>query len=149
MIADAINVVTDQELREYQSTGRKMDAPKMSSKVKAERRASFSAKKNGTEQVVSAPVSTMPEEKPKPAPRQVADIPPVKKLYVHVKDPDDHSSLLALKQACGNFPGGLDIVLVLGESKKSAIKLPFQVDGTDLLVGELVKLLGEDCVVVK
>lgn len=149
MIADAINVVTDQELREYQSTGRKMDAPKMSSKVKAERRASFSAKKNGTEQIVSAPVSTMPEEKPKPAPRQVADVPPVKKLYVHIKDPDDHASLLVLKQTCGNFPGGLDIILVLGESKKSAIKLPFQVDGTDPLVGELVKLLGEDCVVVK
>jgi hypothetical protein len=41
------------------------------------------------------------------------------------------------------------VVLVLGDEKKSAIKLPFAVECTDLLVGELVKLLGEDAVVVK
>jgi hypothetical protein len=41
------------------------------------------------------------------------------------------------------------IVLVLGSDKKSAIKLPFMVDSSDKLLGDLVKLLGEDAVVVK
>jgi hypothetical protein len=77
------------------------------------------------------------------------DIPPVKKLFVHIKNPDDHSSLLLLKQICGEFPGKTDIILVLGAEKKSAIKLPFKVDGSDNLLGSLVKQLGEDCVVLK
>lgn len=151
MIADSINEVTDKELRDYESTGRKMEAPKMSSKVITERRAAFKSAKNGTPTpVASASASTATEEKPKPvAARPVTDIPPVKKLYVHIKDPDNHTALLALKQACSGFPGGTDIILVLGADKKSAIRLPFQIDGSDVLVGELVKLLGEDCVVLK
>lgn len=152
MIADEVNVVTDKELQEYESTGRKMEAPRMSSKVKAERRAAYKASKSGEPAPsVSAPVSTMPEEKPKTVapPRPIMDIPPVKKLFVHIKDPDDHAALLSLKQVCSGFPGRIDIVLVLGANKKSAIRLPFQVDGSDTLVGELVKLLGEDCVVMK
>ena len=70
-------------------------------------------------------------------------------MFVQIKDPDDHAALQALKQACSLYPGPDSIVLVLGENKKSAIKLPFSVDGNDRLVGELVKILGEDAVVVK
>jgi DNA polymerase III subunit alpha len=151
MIADEVMIVTDQELRDYESTGRKMETPKMSNKVIAERRSAYRAVKSGVpaEQAVSTPVSTMPDDTPKSAPRPIADIPVTKKLYVHIKDPDNHGALLALKQTSGSFPGAIDIVLVLGEDKKSAIKLPFQVDGSDVLVGELVKLLGEDCVALK
>jgi hypothetical protein len=148
MIADEVIEVTDKELRDYESTGRKMEAPKMSAKVKAMRVAEFKAK-NSKEKVVSAPATTMPAEAPAPKPRPIMDIPPVKKLFVHIKNPDDHSSLLLLKQICGEFPGKTDIILVLGAEKKSAIKLPFKVDGSDNLLGSLVKQLGEDCVVLK
>ncbi len=154
LIADEVNVVTDKELREYESTGRKMEAPRMSAKVKAERRAAYKAAKNGTPIPTQSAADVAPKkvESPAataPAPRSVADVPLSKKLFVHIKDPDDHSSLLSLKQLCGEFPGGSDIILVLGETKKSAIKLPFSIDVNDTLVGELVKLLGEDCVVMK
>jgi hypothetical protein len=57
--------------------------------------------------------------------------------------------LLHLKQTCSEYVGNIDIILVLGEDKKSAIKLPFRVDGSDELVGALVTQLGEDCVVIK
>jgi len=148
MIADEINVVSDEELRSYESTGRKMETPRMSSKVKAMRVAEHRAKKTGT--TISAPASTPPkDDAPKEKPRPIMDIPPVKKLFVHIKNPDDHESLLALKRICSEFPGASDIILVLGEDKKSAIKLPFRVDGSDNLMGELVKQLGEDCVVLK
>jgi DNA polymerase-3 subunit alpha len=147
MIADDIVEVTDAELRSYESTGRKMETPKMSSKVKAMRVAEFRAKKTGD--VVSAPASTMPADKPAEKPRPIMDIPPAKKLFVHIKNPDDHDALLHLKRICSEFVGNTDIVLVLGADKKSAIKLPFRVDGSDGLVGSLVKQLGEDCVVLK
>ena len=152
MIADEIMLVTDQELRDYEATGRKMDTPTMSSKVKAERRAAYKVAKSGEppQPAVSAPASTKPDDAPKPPPpRPIMDTPEPKKLYVHIKDPDDHGSLLALKQTCSAFPGATPIVLVLGADKKSAIKLPFTVDGSDVLMGELVKLLGEDCVALK
>lgn len=147
MIADEIVEVTDEELRGYESTGRKMDAPKVSSKVKAMRVAEFKAKKSGGSVSVSA--STPPADKPIEKPRPVMDIPAVKKLFVHIKNPDDHDLLLRMKQTCSEYGGNTDIVLVLGEDKRSAIRLPFRVDASDTLVGELVKLLGEDCVVLK
>lgn len=145
MIADEVVLVTDQELRDYESTGRKMEAPKMSAKVKATRIAAMKAQKSGDEAVLD--VSTDQTREKKPAP--LFDIPPVKKLFVHIKNPDDHDALLALKKTCGDYPGVSEIVLVLGDDKKSAIKLPFKVEATDALVGALVKQLGEDCVVLK
>ena len=151
MIADEVVEVTDKEMREYESTGRKMEAPKMSAKVKAMRVAEFKAK-HGKGDEISVPATTMPDEKPAAVaekPRPIMDIPTVKKLFIHIKTPDNHDALLALKQTCGNFVGKTDIILVLGADKKSAIKLPFKVDGSDALIGELVKLLGEDCVVLK
>lgn len=151
MIADEVNVVTDQELRDYESTGRKMEAPRMSSKVKAQRVAEYKAKKSGVP--LPPPVKKdEPAEKapaPAPTPRPTMEVPQPKKLFVHVKDPDDHGALLALKQTCSGFPGANDIILVLGAEKKSAIRLPFTVDSNELLIGELVKLLGEDCVALK
>ncbi len=149
MIADEIVEVTDQELSTYESTGRKMETPKMSSKVKAMRIAEHRAKKSGTANSVSAPASTMPEDKPSPKPRPIMDIPPVKKLFVHIKDPNDHSALLSLKQVCNEFVGNIDIILVLGVDKKSAIKLPFRVDGSDALMSRLSEQLGGDSVVLK
>lgn len=149
MISDEVIIVTDEELRDYESTGRKMEAPKISKEVKAIRVAEYKAKKNGTPMPQQKKPEEKKEEAPPPPPRPVMDIPPVKKLFVHIKDPDDHATLLSLKEVCSGFPGASDIILVLGEGKKSAIRLPFRVDGSDQLVGALVKTLGEDCVVLK
>jgi DNA polymerase-3 subunit alpha len=149
IIVDDIQFVTDKELNEYESTGRKMVKPKVSARVQAMRVAASKDTKNRS---VSSPVS-----KPLPAtsgPSKaeydvVVEPQVIKKLYVHIKDPDDHDGLFALKQICSQFIGPTDIVLVLGENKKSAIKLPFRIDPTDALIGALVKILGEDAVVLK
>ncbi len=139
MIADEIVLVSETELRDYESTGRKMEAPKASSKVRATRVAGKTPAKTIS--------STASSDAPRPKP--LMDIPPVKKLFVHVKDPEDHTVLVDLKKICSEYNGNTDIVLVLGAEKKSAIKLPFRVDGSDALMGALVKLLGEDAVVLK
>jgi len=137
MIADDIQFVTDKELNDYESTGHKMVKPKVSNTVKAER-------------VLKSTKTTVPLEVAVEKPKYIEDvIPPVKKLYVHIKNPDDHEALLALKQVSGRYVGVVDIILVLGETKKSAIKLPFRIEPSDELVGELVKILGEDSVVLK
>jgi len=149
MIADEVVVVTDEELRNYESTGRKMEAPTMSTKVKAMRVADYRAKKSGRDKSVSTPASTLPADNPAEKPTPIYDIPPVKKLFVHIKNPDNHDALLNLKRTCGEYSGNTDIVLVLGEEKKSAIKLPFRVDASNELIGMLVKQHGEDCVVLK
>lgn len=129
MIADEIQIVDDSELRSYESNGRKMVKPKGRA-VTATR--------------TKAQVATQPAVKYAPV-----EVEPVKKLFVHVKDPDDQETLLHLKQACNEFPGLSDIVLVLGEDKKSAIKMPFKIDGSEALIGRLVKIVGEDAVALK
>jgi len=138
MIADDIQVVTDGELITYESNGTKMAKPKARSvsamRTADNRRAAKAAASAPVEKVVYAAVEVLES---------------AKKLYVHVKDPDDAALLVQLKQICSNYPGFGDIVLVLGKDKKSAIKLPFKIDSSLELVGELVKILGEDAVALK
>jgi hypothetical protein len=143
MIADEINIVDDAELEGYESSGRKMVKPKASTKVQAMR---VKSARGGS---VSMPATTPPSNGPSIDEYTVPKVEPLKKLYVHIKNPDDQDSLLKLKQTCSDFPGINDIVLVLGADNKSAIKLPFRVDGSDALIGKLVKILGEDAVVLK
>lgn len=134
IIAESIDIISDKELKDYQSTGRKMAAPSGRPKVTAKRRFSSTPTVVASASMTVAPV--------------VASV-VLKKLYIHIKDPNDHKSLLAIKQACGKYPGDTDVVMVLGSDKKSAIKLPFRVDPSAPLLGDLVAALGEDAVALK
>lgn len=138
IIADNIMIVTDQELRDYVPTGGSPLKPKSGGVVTTKRKFQKSAKPTATTLYASStsPVTPMVAIEPK-------------QLYVNVKDPDDHETLAQLKRECVAHAGSDTIVLVLGSEKKSAIKLPFAVDGSDEFVGKLVKLVGEDAVVVK
>jgi len=127
IIADEITPVTDKELAEYESTGRVMKAPKPRPEGPV-----TVTKKKAAAQVVYQPAAVN-----------------LRKLFVHIKDPDDAERLMQLKEICAKFPGTSDIVLVLGTEKKSAIRLPFKVEDSDSLIDQLVKQLGEDAVVIK
>lgn len=131
MIADTVFFVTEKELREYDPIGKKMIAPK----VKPQNGVSVTK--------VSAATSAKPTAAAKPVAIEL------KKLFVHIKDPNDHEKLKTLKDICAKHAGQSDIVLVLGEGSKTAIKLPFRVDESDNLVSDLVKVLGEDAVKLK
>ncbi|MFZ2544946.1 MAG: DNA polymerase III subunit alpha [Candidatus Saccharimonadales bacterium] len=139
IMADLITIITDDEMKNYQSTGQLSPKPKKG-QIKTFRR-------SGSPQPKSTGISSA-GAKPSVPPVPIAVAVP-KKLYVHVKNSEDHDTLLALKQVSSQYPGLDSIVLVLGSDKKSAIKLPFTVDSGDQLIGQLVKLLGEDAVVVK
>jgi DNA polymerase III alpha subunit len=131
LIADEINLVTDRELAEYESTGRAMKAPKPRAG------GPVTVTKKAATKTVAAEVAFQPHT------------PVLRKFFVHIKNPDDAESLVQLKDICSKFPGSSDIVLVLGTEKKSAIKLPFRVDDCDDLVDRLVRQLGEDAVVIR
>jgi len=145
IIADDVQIIDDAELRNYESHGKRMSKPKAHT-------AGVMAKRTEKAQARSQAQKEAPAAAPKAAASTsytVLAAEPIKKLFIHVKNPDDQATLMSLKQICGEFPGVTDIVLVLGADKKSAIKMPFKVDGSNGLVGELVKLLGEDAVVLK
>lgn len=133
IIADAIDIVTDKELAEYESTGRKMAAPTGKGKVyrKKAQKPAVSAAAAAASPAVVAPVLKLPE------------------LYVHIKDPNDTNALLEFKKSCADHPGQSDVIMVLGEAKDKAIRMPFRVESDDALVSKLVSILGEDCVSIK
>ena len=150
LIADDIIAITDNDINGYESTGRKMDAPKISSAVKKERREAYRNQKNGV-----SPKSAVKNDAAKPQPKthsapvNVAPAIPASKLFVYIKDPNDHSRLVKMKSVCGENAGTTDVVLVLGEKEKSAMRLPFKVDANDNLLSQLKNTLGEECVVLK
>ena len=139
MIADEISVVTDKELNEYQSHGRKMVTPTGRAAVKQKR---YPKKANAG--VTSGSVAAK-------TPKAVTPVTPsvLKTVYVKIANPNDHNSLLALKQLCGKYPGQNDIIMVLGGDKSRAIRLPFRVDAQHELHDGLVRILGDECVAIK
>ena len=141
VIADEVNIVTDKELNEYQSHGRKMTAPKGRAAVKNKRYPRKNA--NGAPAVTAAASA-------KAAPAIIAK--PLEKLetvYVKVKNPSDRDLLVSLKKLCSQNPGQNDIIMILGEDKSNAIRLPFRVDAQRNLRAGLAELLGDECVKVK
>ena len=150
LIADDIIAITDNDINGYESTGRKMDAPKISSAVKKERREAYRNQKNGVSpKSVVKNDAAKPQPKTHSAPVNVAPEIPASKLFVYIKDPNDHSRLVKMKSVCGENAGTTDVVLVLGEKEKSAMRLPFKVDANDNLLSQLKNTLGEECVVLK
>jgi len=151
MIADEVQLVNDDELRTYESNGRKMVKPK-AGKLVAVRKKPGGGKWNGGGNgnggggaAPSAPAATAPARPAGPPP--TAEV--LKKVFVHVKNPEDQDTLMRIRKECALSPGLSDMVLVLGPDKQSAIKMPFRVDGSDELIGRLVKILGEDAVALK
>ena len=132
LIADELTIVTEEELEGYQPTGKQARAPKASPSMAT---------------AVAAPAVTyIPAEKitiePDPEP-------PATKLYVHVRDPDDQEALFKLKQAFNQHPGESEVVLVLGNEKKSAVRMPFKVTLGDELHQTIAGLYGADCVALR
>ena len=150
LIADDIIIVTDDDINSYESTGRKMDAPKVSAAVKKERRAAYKNQRSNassTQRTSSAAAET--HHKKPVVPVDATPKIPASRLFVHVKDPNNHNALIEMKSVCSDYVGTTDVVLVLGEDKKSAMRLPFKVDTDDMLIEKLEQLLGKECVKVQ
>ena len=164
LIAEEILVVTDEELESYESTGRKMEGLKIGKKPQPKQKVMANRASNKPNSSWSSDGKKTSVNEPKkaytPKPKNNVNQPPksetksasnyaaekLKKLFVHVKNPNDHESLLKVKKSCSKYPGLEEIILVLGEEKNSAIRMPFKIDSNSQLAAELVQILGEECV---
>ena len=144
--AEQIDVITDEELQSYESTGVQLKVPTKGVSQKPRNRVSASnvsgGKPNGGGKS-SAPATHFNTT-------ASGDAQPIKpkKVFVRVMDPSNTSALISLKKACANFPGLSEIILVIGEEKK-AMRMPFKCDPEEKLVDELRGFFGPDGVVVK
>lgn len=151
VIADEVVEVSERELRDYESTGRKMDGPKRGNgQVSATRFSGGNKYSRKASAGSSSGASKTATATAAPITRPVAEVPEVKKLFIHIKNPENSDALLEMKQICSDYPGISDVVLVLGDNdQKSAMRLPFRVEAGDALIAKLVKALGEDAVALK
>lgn len=144
--AEQIDVITDEELQSYESTGVQLKVPTKGVSQKPRNRVSASnvsgGKPSGSGKS-SAPATHF-------STTASGDAQPIKpkKVFVRVMDPSNTSALISLKKACANFPGLSEIILVIGEEKK-AMRMPFKCDPEQKLVEELRNYFGPEGVVVK
>ena len=144
MIANEIDIVTDNELAEYESTGQTMRQPTGPAPRRRVPRRSQSVTTAKSSQATSVTRrSTAVDSVPSVAPLQLPTV------YVRVKDPNDVEALAQFKRVCTQNPGQSEIIMMLGDDKTSAIRLPFRVDAVDELTERLGTILGEDCVALK
>jgi DNA polymerase-3 subunit alpha len=72
-----------------------------------------------------------------------------RKLFIHVKDPTDGKKLEKLREILANNRGENEVILVLGETKKDAIRAPFRVKISESLMSEVADIYDEKAVFVK
>jgi len=121
IIADEITHITQETINAYKPIGKNYEPEPSSRNTK-------SVKSNSS-----------PSSKPMATP----------KLYIHVKKPEDNDKLLELKQLLNKFPGQQEVILVLGEADKSALKLPFKVDASDDLIKQAGEIYEPSCIALK
>ncbi len=149
VLAEVVELVSDDVLNSYQPTGTKLAAPAKAPE-KSFRRGSGS--KTSAERVYRGGAK---QESPKTidVPRVLAAPPkdPRKeKLYVLIENPDDTETLTSIRRLADLNLGFQDMVLVLkdGETKRP-LRMPFRVDANEDFLKKLRELLGEDNVKVK
>lgn len=135
ILVDSIELLDSSEVVNYQATGKFFE-------LKANSQKSKPGNKSKAKTKTSRPKLNQPKNTHKPKKTN-------SRLFIHIKNPDDHDQLLELKKTLNKHPGGTEAVLVLGESEKSALKLPFRVDISNGLTNELADLVSSECVAVR
>ncbi|GHU07804.1 DNA-directed DNA polymerase [Alphaproteobacteria bacterium] len=129
VIADSITIVTDNELNNYQTTGKTMTVGSASKKPDVPKKTS--------------------DKKAKPVEALTPEIISKRKLYIHVKDPNDSEKLVAMKQKLSEFPGDDEVILVLGAGNDDILKMPFGVGVDSKLTDVLGEIYGENNISVQ
>ena len=147
IIADSVEVISDDMLNNYQSTGTKL--PPLADAPKSRRRTRTSAEnvyRGRTQKSTPAPAPA-----PEPhAPVTPPEDPRKKKLYILIKEPTNTELLTEIRHLCDVNPGVQEIIMVLDDGRtKTPIRPQFKIDACHDLVGSLSELLGEECVKVQ
>ena len=141
VLIDSVELISDEVLKSYTATGKKLPEPK--SAEKPTRRFSRSSAES-VSKTVSRP--TEPESLPVAKPKD----PRNERLYLLIKDPEDAATLTKIRQACDRNLGIQEVILVFkNNGEKQILKMPFKVEISDELKTELIKILGEENLKVK
>ena len=134
--AEAVELVSDDLLENYQPTGTKLAQPWTTPKLEGEE---FWRRKKRSQQGIEA--LKVAKSVPKDPRRQ--------KLFLLVKDLEDVDALTTLKELADEYAGLQEVVLVVIEDgEKKALKMPFKVDICPDLLDDLKRLVGEGSVKV-
>ncbi len=129
ILVEQANLVSEEDVKAYQPTGKKPKPPKGSTPKKPS----------------SQPSNDSPTSTPLP-PEPIAN----PKLFVQLKDPNDSERLLALKTISVDHPGNDEVILVLGQDNtKTALRMPFTVTVADELIRKLGDVFDPASVAVK
>ena len=147
--AEAVDIITDEELENYESTGAKLKTPTKGVSQKPRGKVAATnvsgghgggGYRRGGEKPATHFRTTESDVEAKP-------IKP-KKIFVRVMDTSNKDALVSLKQSCAVYPGLSEVILVIGENKK-AMRMPFRCEPEGALIDELVGVFGKEGVVVK
>ena len=144
LLAESIELISDEVLEAYQSTGTKLAAPTMAPGAKGK------YGRSSAEKVYGKP---KPDSAANEAPRVLKEPPKdhrKERLYLLIENPEDTETLTAIRRLADLNIGFQEVVLVMKEgAEKRPLKMPFKVDVTDELLSNLRNLLGEEKVKVK
>ena len=150
VLAEVVELVSDELLESYQPTGTKLARPakapeksyRRSSRTSAERVYRGSGAKGAPSKVPQTIDTPRVLAEPPKDPRK-------ERLYLLINNPDDTETLAAIRRLADINLGFQEVVMVLkdGETKRP-LRMPFKVEVTDELMKNLKELLGEECVKV-
>lgn len=134
--AEDIELISDEEVENYEATGAAMQAPKSADPINKRRynsQASATFKQGLTREKGAAP--------------EYEDAKPLKlkKVFIQVDDPNDSERLVAMRDLCIKRAGLSEVILVFGAAEeKRAMRMPFRVEYGEELMQQLQEIYGED-----
>ncbi|MDO4271607.1 MAG: DNA polymerase III subunit alpha, partial [Candidatus Saccharibacteria bacterium] len=169
VVADSVQIISDDVLAAYQPTGVPMGEVDMSTVGKKRRSGGSGSGRGGgnygggnyssgggykSAGANAGGYAAKAMVKPGPAidmsQYDIVDSAKPKILYIHVKDPTDGTKLVAMKEKVGEYRGTDQVILVLGEKEnKSAIRMPVHTRICEELQNAIGNIFGSDCVAVR
>ena len=153
VMAEVVELISDETLSSYQSTGTKLAMPALAKDGPKRRSTKSSAERVYRGDSSNTARSKTPQSTTIDTPRVLVNPPkdPRKeRLYLLIENPEDTEILSAIRRLADINMGLQDVILVLkdGETKRP-LKMPFKVDVSESLIKNLKELLGEDRVKLK
>ncbi len=143
LLAEVVELVSDDILESYKSTGTKLAAP-VAAPEKNYRRGSKSSAERVYSGTKGTPSKTPIIDEPRVL-REPPKDPRKERLYILIEDASDTETLSSIRRVCDLNLGFQEVVLVLKEGEaKRPLRMPFKVDANEDLLGKLRDLVGED-----
>ena len=144
LLAETIELVSDEVLESYVSTGTKLAAPVLAPSGgrgrRAPSRSSAERVYSGAKRAPATPIADEPRVL-----REPPKDPRTQRLYILIEDATDTDTLTAIRRLADLNLGFQEVVLVLREGeRKRPLRMPFKVDASPDLLTKLRELVGED-----